>query len=159
MEPEGSLPRYKCPPPVSILSQTNPVQASPSHFLKIHLYIIFPYKPGSSKWAFSLGFPHQNPECTSTLPHTCYVLHPPQSSDLLTRTILGEEYRSLSSSLRSFLHSRYPVPLRPTYAPQHPILKHPQPTFLPQCERPRFTSIQNNRQNYSSVHLNLYIFG
>jgi len=25
--------------------------------------------------------------------------------DLITRTILGEEYRSLSSSLRSFLHS------------------------------------------------------
>jgi hypothetical protein len=37
----------------------------------------------------------------------------------------------------------------------------PQPTFLPQCERPSFTPIQNNRQNYacSSVYLNLCIFG
>jgi len=28
--------------------------------------------------------------------------------------------------------------LRPKYSPQHPILKHPQPTFLPQCQRPSF---------------------
>src|SRR5215510_732722 len=34
------------------------------------------------------------------------------------------------------------VPLRPKYSPQHPILKHPQPTFLPQCQRPSFTPIQ-----------------
>jgi hypothetical protein len=26
------------------------------------------------------------------------------------------------------------VPLRSKYSPQHPILKHPRPTFLPQCE-------------------------
>ena len=38
------------------------------------------------------------------------------------------------------------VPLMPKYSPQHPILKHPQPKFLPQCERPSFTPIQNNRQ-------------
>jgi hypothetical protein len=37
---------------------------------------------------------------------------------------------------------------------EHPILKHSQPTFLPQCQRPSFTPIQNNRQNYSSVYLN-----
>ena len=46
--------------------------------------------------------------------------------------------------------------LRPKY---FPIPKHPQPTFLPQCERPSLTPIQNNRQNYSSVYLQLYIFG
>src|SRR5215469_186472 len=40
----------------------------------------------------------------------------------------------------------YLVPLRPKYSPQHTILKHPQPTFLPQCQRPSFTPIQNNRQ-------------
>ena len=28
--------------------------------------------------------------------------------------------------------------------------------FLPQCERPRFTPIKNNRQNYSSVCPSLY---
>ena len=45
---------------------------------------------------------------------------------LITRTILGEEYRSLSFSLCSFLHPCYLVPLRPTYSPQHS-----QPTFRP----------------------------
>jgi len=28
------------------------------------------------------------------------------------------------------------VPLRSKYSPQHPILKHPQSTFLPQCALP-----------------------
>ena len=50
----------------------------------------------------------------------------------------------------------YLVPLRAKHSPQRSILKHPQPTFLPQCEQPSFTPIQNNRQNYSSVYL--YIF-
>ena len=79
--------------------------------------------------------------------------------DFITWTILGEEYRSLRSSLCSFPLPCYLVPPMPKYSPQHPILKHPQPTFLPQCEQPSFTSIQNKRQNYSSVYLNLYIFG
>src|SRR5215475_3497149 len=34
------------------------------------------------------------------------------------------------------------VPLRPKYSPQHPILKHPQLTFLPQYQRASFTPIQ-----------------
>jgi hypothetical protein len=48
---------------------------------------------------------------------------------------------------------RHPLPLRPKYSPQHPILKHPQPTISPQCQRPSFTPTQK-RQNYSSVYLN-----
>ena len=74
--------------------------------------------------------------------------------DFITRKMLREENRSFSSSSCSYL-----FPLRPKYSPQHPTLKHPKPTFLPQCDRPSFTPIQNNRQNYSSVYLNLYIFG
>ena len=45
------------------------------------------------------------------------------------------------------------LPLRAKYSFSHPVLKHPQLTFLPQCERPSFIPIQNNRQNYSSVYL------
>ena len=37
--------------------------------------------------------------------------------------------------------SCYLVPPRPKYSPQHPILKHPQPTYLPLCQRPSFTPI------------------
>jgi len=50
--------------------------------------------------------------------------------NFITCTILGEQYRSLSFPLCSFLHSRYLVPLRSKHSPQHPILKHPQPAFL-----------------------------
>ena len=36
----------------------------------------------------------------------------------------------------------------------YPVLKYPQPTFLHQCQRPRFTPIQDNGQNYGTyVHL------
>jgi len=48
------------------------------------------------------------------------------------------------------------IPLSPKYRSQRPILEHPQPMSLPQSERPRFTPIQNNRENYTSVYLNLH---
>jgi len=59
---------YKCPPPVPILSQINSMQV-----LKIHFSIILQTTSGSSRWFLSLRFSHQNPVCTSPLPHTCYV--------------------------------------------------------------------------------------
>jgi hypothetical protein len=46
------------------------------------------------------------------------------------------------------------------YSPQHPALKHCQTLFLP-CHRPRFTSIQNLRQNWQNcciVYLNFLRF-
>jgi len=40
------------------------------------------------------------------------------------------------------------------YIPQHLILWHTQPMFLPQCGRPSFTPTQN-KQSYTSVYSNL----
>ena len=50
----------------------------------------------------------------------------------------------------------YPVPLRPTYS-HHPTLKHPQPTILPQCERPSFTPIQTAAKIMVLYTINLII--
>jgi len=66
--------------PVPILSHTDPVHTTTSHFLKTHLNIILPFLPWSSKWFLFLRFPHQTPVHASPLPHTCYMPRPSHSS-------------------------------------------------------------------------------
>jgi len=91
--------------PVHILSQLDPVHTLTSHFLKIHLNIIIPFTLWSLKRSLSLRFPHQNLVYASPLPHTRYMSHPSHYSRCDHPKILGEQYRSLSSSLCSFLHT------------------------------------------------------
>jgi hypothetical protein len=84
---------HKRPPPVPILGQPNPVDIPTSHLLEIHPIFIHPSTFRSPQWPISLRFP-QDP------------IHPPFSPiratcpahlillDSITRTMLGEEYRS-----------------------------------------------------------------
>jgi len=90
-----------CSYPMSARSSSYPT----NHFLKIHLNILFPFPPGLPRGLFPSGFP------TKTL-HTP-LLSPIRATcpahlillDLITRKVLGEDCRSLSSSIYSFLHS------------------------------------------------------
>ena len=147
---------HKCPRPVPILSQLDPVPARTSYFLKIHLIL------SSHLWLclpsglFPSGVPTKNLYTPLLSPH---ALHAPPISfflDFITRTILVEQYRSFKPHIMQFPQLPcYPVTLRPKYYPQQPIFEHLQRAILPQCERPSFTPIQNKRQNYNNRLLKL----
>jgi hypothetical protein len=101
----------------------------PIHLLKTHLNIILPSMPGSSK------FPHISPSLPCM--HICsppYMQHVP-SLAFLTR---APKYYLVRSTDHETSQCVVFSPLRP----QHAILKHPQSTFIPQCEHPIFTPIQ-----------------
>jgi hypothetical protein len=97
---------HKCPTPVRILSPLYSVPTTPPTsrsllILSSHLHLGLPYG------LFPSGFPIKT-LCTpppsptrATCPAHLILL------DFTTRTILGKEYRSLSSSLCNFLHSPY----------------------------------------------------
>ena len=106
MEPKCSLPHSQQPVICLYLEPGQSIPFPPlTHIFKIHLNIILPSMPGSSTWFCPSGFP------TQTL-HTS-LLSPIRATcsahlillGMITRTIFGERYTSLSSSLCSFLYS------------------------------------------------------
>jgi len=141
---EDSLPHSQVPATCPYThSQLDPVHASTSHFLKIHLNIILPSTPGSPKWSISLRFPHQNPVYASPFPQTRYMPRPSYSSRFYRPNNTGWAVQIIKLLIMCFYPlSCYLVPLKPKYSFQHPVLKHPQPTLLPQCEQPSFTLLQ-----------------
>ena len=144
-------------PPAPILHQISPVN-TPHYFLKIYFNIILPFTTRSSEWSLSLSIPHKIPVCIYALPirSTCpahLIL-----LDLIARIVYGEEYGSLSSSLCSYLHSPVTSPFLGPHILLSTVFSNTVILFLLQYEKPSFTPIQNKRQNYSYVCLDLHTF-
>ena len=102
MEPHVHCRIHKYPPPVPIHSLLDLFHAFTFRFLKIHLNIIFPSTAGSCKWPLSLTkYLYATLQSLIRAICTAYLIF----FDLITRIKFGEQCRSLSSSLCSFLHS------------------------------------------------------
>ena len=95
----------KCPPTAPILSQINSLHTSNLTSYRSILILSSHLRLGLPSGLFPSGFPTKTvyTPLLSPIRVTCHtnliLLH------FITRTILGEQYRSLSSSLCSFLHS------------------------------------------------------
>ena len=144
---------HKRPPPVSILAC--PIHSIYSHptswrsilILSTHQRLCLP------SGLFLSGFP------TKTLYTPSLHPYAPHAQPISFFSILSPaQYwvRSTNNIASRYAISSIPLlslPPRSKYSPQHHVLKHPQLHFLPQCQRPSYTHIQYNRQNYSSRYL------
>jgi len=95
---EIHYPLHNSLPTAPILSQLNPVNTSPSHYLNIDFNIIFQAMLRSSELLLSLRSPQRNRICTSHLPHTCYMSRLSRSSRLHHSNGSVAQYRSFSFS-------------------------------------------------------------
>ena len=118
---------HKRPPPISILSQPNPVHIPTSHLLKIHPNITHHLRLGLPSGSF--------PPVSPPRPYTPPSPHPyaPHAQPISFSSILSPtQYwvRSTNHLAPHYAISSIPpylVPPRSKYSPQHHVLKHSQP--------------------------------
>ena len=88
---------HKRPSPIPILGLANPVHTPTSHLLEIRPNIIYPSTPRSPLWSLPFWFPHQDPTHPFSAPIRATCLAHLILLDFITRTILGDVYRSFST--------------------------------------------------------------
>jgi len=103
MEPEGSFPHSHvpatCPCQINPVSAPIPLSEDPSQYHPLIYAWLFPVVSFPQvSLPNILYLPLLSPICATSPAHFILL-------DLIPRIIFGEEYRSLSSSLCSFLHS------------------------------------------------------
>ena len=146
---------HKRPPPVSILVQPNPVHIPTSHLLEIHPNIIQPSTPRSPQWSLSLRFPHQDPI------HPPLLTHVPHDQPISFFSILSPakywvrrtNHLAPRYAVSSFLPLPHPSSVQifssTTYS------QTPSASFPPSVSATKFHTHTKNRQNYSSIYINL----
>jgi hypothetical protein len=101
MEPEGSLPHSQV---TATCLYPEPAQSSPYPHIPLSLILSSNLRFGLPSGLFPSGFPTKT--LSTTLPSPVRATCPthPIFLDLITRTIVDEEYSSWSFSVWSFLH-------------------------------------------------------
>ena len=147
MEPEYSILYSQVP---TACPYTEPAWSSPNPphptswrsilILSSHLFL------GLPSGLFASGFLTKSLYMPLLSPHMRYMLHPAHSS-----LCYHLKYTGWAVQIIQLLIMPLPpfpchlISLRPKYSPQHPFLKHPQTVFLPQCQLPSFTPIQQQQ--------------
>jgi hypothetical protein len=124
---------HKSPPVVSILSQKNATHSPKPYSLKIRSNIILLSTPGSSDCSLPFKLPNQNFVSISHLPDARYMSrpsHPPwydHPNVCWKARIMELLIVQFSQFSPPYCHF---IPLKSTFSPQHPVLKHPQSVFF-----------------------------
>ena len=108
-------------------------------------------RPGLPSGSFPHSAPPKPCKRLSRLP---YMPHAPPIPFFWIWSLEGDLVKSTNHKVSRYV--AISTSLLGPCLPPHPFLEHHQPVFLPQCDRPGFTSIQNNRQNYGSACCNLH---
>ena len=146
------------PPITPILSQINPVHVTQFYVLKINFNTILLSTLCLPSALFASDVPTRTLHVSlltpirATCPAHLILL------DLITWTILCEQYRSVSSSLCSLLHSLATSSLLNPNIFLSTLFSDTFNYVSPSASETKFHTHKNNRQNYSSVNLNLDIF-